>query len=92
MAFGAKYRGIRQTIPLVHGPAMAVSILRGIRVIDWKNADKCRFIRYSVRVKRGEFNPGDLERAKLLLLNTKTPHGPLAIPQGVTCQSHKAMP
>lgn len=65
---------------------MAATIPRGIRVIDWKNADKSRSIRYRVRVERGEFivdrSFADLERAKLFLEDTKTPQGRLLIAQG----------
>jgi integrase len=65
---------------------MAMSIPRGIRVIDWKNADKSRSIRYRVRVERGDFvvdrSFADLERAKLFLEDTKTPQGRLLIAQG----------
>lgn len=64
------------------------SIPRGIRVIDWKNADKSRSIRYRVRVERGDFvvdrsfGQDELDRAKLFLEDTKTPEGRLAIAQG----------
>ncbi|GGE82104.1 site-specific integrase [Massilia psychrophila] len=64
------------------------SIPRGIRVIDWKNADKSRSIRYRVRVERGDFivdrsfGQDELERAKLFLEDTKTPQGRLLIAQG----------
>jgi len=65
---------------------MASSIPRGIRVIDWKNADKSKSIRYRVRVERGDFvvdrSFEDLERAKLFLEDTKTPEGRLLIGQG----------
>lgn len=65
---------------------MAATIPRGIRVIDWKNADKSRSIRYRVRVERGDFvvdrSFSDLERAKLFLEDTKTPQGRLLIVQG----------
>lgn len=65
---------------------MASSIPRGIRVIDWKDADESRYIRYRVRVERGDFvvnrSFADLERAKLFLEDTKTPQGRLLIAQG----------
>nr|WP_315400922.1 zincin-like metallopeptidase domain-containing protein [uncultured Duganella sp.] len=65
---------------------MASSIPRGIRVIDWKNADKSKSIRYRVRVERGDFvvdrSFADLERAKLFLEDTKTPEGRLLIARG----------
>jgi len=65
---------------------MASSIPRGIRVIDWKNADKSRSIRYRVRVERGDFvvdrSFEELDRAKLFLEDTKTPQGRLLIAQG----------
>lgn len=67
---------------------MASSIPRGIRVIDWKNADKTKSIRYRVRVERGDFvvdrsfGQDELERAKIFLADTKTPQGRLLIAQG----------
>lgn len=65
---------------------MAATIPRGIQVIDWKNADKSRFIRYRVRVERGDFVVDrsfvDLERARLFLEDTKTPQGRLLIAPG----------
>ena len=68
-------------------PTMA-SIPRGIRVIEWKNADKSRSIRYRVRVERGDFivdrsfGHDELDRAKIFLEDTKTPQGRLLIAQG----------
>lgn len=65
---------------------MASSIPRGIRVIDWKNADKSKSIRYRVRIERGDFvvdrSFADLDRAKLFLEDSKTPQGRLLIAQG----------
>ena len=67
---------------------MASSIPRGIRVIDWKNADKTKSIRYRVRVERGDFvvdrsfGQDELERAKIFLADPKTPQGRLLIAQG----------
>lgn len=65
-----------------------LSIPRGIRVIDWKNADKSRSLRYRVRVERGDFvvdrSFDELERARarLFLEDTMTPQGRLMIAQG----------
>ena len=65
---------------------MAPTIPRGIRVIDWKNADKSRSIRYRVRIERGDFvvdrSFADVERAKMFLEDSKTPQGRLLIAQG----------
>jgi len=65
---------------------MAASIPRGIRVIDWKNADKTKSIRYRVRVERGDFVVDrsfvELDRARLFLEDSKTPQGRLLIAQG----------
>jgi integrase len=62
------------------------TIPRGIRVINWKNADKSMSIRYRVRVERIGFKVersfDDLERARIFLDDTKTPEGRLRIAQG----------
>lgn len=58
---------------------MAPSIPRGIRVIDWKNADKSKSIRYRVRVERGSFvvdrSFAQLDHAKLFLEDAKSLEG-----------------
>jgi integrase len=62
------------------------SIPRGIRVINWKNADKSMSVRYRIRVERKGFTVDrsfdDLERARIFLEDTKTPDGRLRIAQG----------
>ena len=62
------------------------TIPRGIRVINWKNADKSMSVRYRVRVERIGFKVersfDDLERARIFLEDTKTPEGRLRIAQG----------
>ena len=62
------------------------SIPRGIRVIDWRNADRSKTTRYRVRVEKQNFNCdrsfADLELAVMFLEDTKTLEGQLAIQRG----------
>ena len=59
---------------------MAVSTLpRGIQLVQWKNQDKSKSVKYRVRIIRKDFNADklfdDLNEAKEFLFNSKTKNG-----------------
>jgi integrase len=59
---------------------MAVSTLpRGIQLVQWKNQDKSKSVKYRVRIIRKDFNADklfdDLNEAKEFLFNSKTQNG-----------------
>ena len=62
------------------------AIPRGIRVIDWRNADRSKSTRYRIRIERQDFQCDrsfeDLELAILFLEDTKSHEGRVAIKRG----------
>ena len=58
---------------------MATTLPRGIQLVQWKNQDKTKSVKYRVRIIRKDFKTdklfNDLTEAKEYLFNSKTKDG-----------------